>query len=190
LDKINPFILILVIGLAVPGWVLPVTHHESGIVLAKFCVNPPTCSNNAPSYIQTRQYNITFDKPFSKIPTIDIWFADLASPVAIEIPLTILATDPAAVWTNMPAAETELFGNSNHEAETNLFFLWNRVYMVVDVVNPGAVGSKLVGEWSESNTGFFAGLCDETNTLKIPSVSITTVGINVGASCQLRAVTA
>jgi len=150
------------------------TAGGGGAISTSFCVMP-LCQqgtehltfNPTPGSPAVQFVTVTFPTPFTKVPTVGILNVTSIT-VTMDNTYFFQAGGSATTWPAMPAALTELYGNSQHE------IVWEmpnearpNCGLIVQVVNPGFAGSKLRVQYS-SDLSTWANVFSDTTVSDVP----------------------
>lgn len=122
--KIFQVIIVLMIALladAVTGFGATVSQAD----IQQFEQGTDKCTITLPPPSSTCTSAVTFPKPFASVPN-HVWVTWAGFNVAsnhaettVRIGELYFQSDAGETWANMPAAETEIYGNTNHETSLN-----------------------------------------------------------------------
>lgn len=141
---------------------------DSGIATLTIAANAAVAASTVP-----------FAQPFSAPPRVWAWSESGFLTTTNYLYVPILSPDGASViWTNMPAAVTELLGLTIHRSGVSLVAA-TTARIVVNVIVAGVAGSTLRAQYSVNSGSTWASL---TNT-----VSIAATGINFSGGLAVPA---
>lgn len=142
---------------------------------------------------------IVFPQPFATIPKdATAWFiAEPGGSAATWSDYAILSNGPAMTWTNMPAAQTEIFGDTTHRVEASLDSLNSARLSLTCTVASNTAGAYLKAQfstnrgatWTDLNTNSFAhAIIDNTKCPGQVTTGSFAVATDISADLMFRVV--